>query len=192
MENKSSKSIQILLGIIAIVLVVIAVLLVQKNNKSSQTRILNNEQTDVASKSENTDTIVNPKLSPSVVPATQPANESTYLYRKHGFEIELPKGFIPQEIEGETGPTISIELPNSDGWLISVSDAVWWEKYNVIDQADFIRDQKVGNTLFKVYKYKDKSQEFYWFKQGNVAYIFNGKFETISKYMETFKFVGWN
>ncbi len=35
----------------------------------------------------------------------------TYSYKKHGFTIDLPKGFTPQEVQGETGPTTSISLP---------------------------------------------------------------------------------
>ena len=115
-------------------------------------------------------------------------NSETYTYKNHGFTIELPKGYVPQEIKGETGPTISIELPPK-GWLVYVSDATWWEKYNLEGQADFIRNQKIGNTIFKVYKFTGHSDEFYWFRQGNVGYVFNGD---VNKYMETFKFVGWN
>lgn len=114
---------------------------------------------------------------------------TTYKYFNHGFTIEFPKGFVPQEIEGETGPTISIELPSKKGWLIYVSDATFWEKYNITGQTNYIRDEKIGSTTFKVYKYTGQNEEFYWFRQGNVAYIFNGD---VREYMETFKFKGWS
>jgi hypothetical protein len=126
----------------------------------------------------------------SPVPAEQvtPSSSTTYTYSNHGFTIEFPKGYTPQEITGETGPTTSIELPNKKSWLIYVSDATWWEKYNITGQTTYIRDEKIGTTTFKVYKYTGQNEEFYWFRQGNVAYIFNGD---AREYMETFKFKGW-
>lgn len=114
----------------------------------------------------------------------------TYVYTSNGFSIELPEGYTPSEITGETGPTLSFELPT--GWLIYVSDADWWEQNNLVGQAIYLRDQKIGETVFKVYRYSGSSDgsEFYWFRQGNVAYLFNGT--DIEEFMETFRFVGWN
>lgn len=113
---------------------------------------------------------------------------STYTYKNHGFTMEVPTGFVPKEIQGETGPTWSIELPGG-GWLIYITDATWWEKYNITGQTDYIREQKIGTTTFKVYRYTGQTGEFYFFRQGNVAYMFNGN---VLEYMKTFKFVGWN
>lgn len=124
-----------------------------------------------------------------IVIANTMSSANTYIYKNHGFMMELPKGYVPQEVKGETGPTISIALPGDSGWLIYITDATWWEKYNLTGQATFIRNEKIGSTTFKVYKYPNANEEFYFFRQGNVAYVFNGDIE---QYMKTFKFVGWN
>lgn len=128
-------------------------------------------------------------ITPISTEQTNPSNSSTtYTYSNHGFAIEFPRGYTPQEIAGETGPTTSIELPNKKSWLIYVSDATWWEKYNITGQTTYIRDEKIGATTFKVYKNTGHDEEFYWYRQGNVAYIFNGD---AREYMKTFKFTGW-
>jgi hypothetical protein len=189
MENKSSKSIQVLLCIIAIVLVVIAVLLVRKNNNSSQTKILNDAQTDVTSKSENMDTIISSKPSPSSVPTTLPVNESTYLYRKHGFEITLPKNFNIS-YSGEPGNLNILNLPNN-GSLIYYKDASTREKElknSDIKLYDFIGEEKIGETIFQHYQLINTKENIFWYKKGAVGYEIIADKELI----ETFKFIGWN
>jgi hypothetical protein len=191
MQNNLSKTTQVFLGAITVLLIIIVFLLLRKNNNSN---ITPTPYISDSFESIETETKTKPTTNNQSGEATQQATSSANvsLYKSHGFEMELPKGFVPQEYKGETGPTISIELPNSIGWLIYVTDANWWEANNLVGQADFIRDQKIGTTTFKVYKYIGQDQEFYWFKQGNVAYMFNGDFNKISEYMKTFKFVGWN
>lgn len=108
--------------------------------------------------------------------------DDTYTYSKYGFSIELPKGFVPQEQESEGGPAISINLPQ--GGLSYISDATWWEKYNFQD-FKYLRDEKIGNTTFKVYSYN--SDIHYWFKQGNSGYEFSGNVDR--ELLETFKLV---
>ncbi len=119
-----------------------------------------------------------------------PPTKNTYTYKNHGFTIELPAGYIPYEEQSEGGPAISITLPT--GGLAYATDATWWEKYNIAPSYTFIKNQKIGETTFKVYTYSGIN--FYWFKQGNVGYEFGvddikkTKFEDMLK---TFKFVGW-
>lgn len=117
---------------------------------------------------------------------TDPVVAQTYTYKDHGFTMELPVGYVPQKVTGETGPTISIELPK--GWLVYVTNATWWEQNNLVGQATLLRTEKIGNTTFSVYKYDGQAEEFYWFRQGNVAYVFTSGAQ---EYMKTFKFVGW-
>jgi len=122
----------------------------------------------------------------TVVAPEEQEIKDTYTYTNHGFSIELPKEFIVQEIKSETLPTISIELPDRKGWVIYISDAKLWEKNNNFPgQMSYLRDEKIGETTFKVYF---DGETVYYFRQGNVAYLFNGNSR---EYMETFKFVGW-
>ena len=112
---------------------------------------------------------------------------ATYTYKNHGFTIELPNGFTPQEIQSEGGPSISIMLPR--GILVYVTNADFWEK-NDHTNFTYLEDKKIGDTTWKVYEYKGAYDmgTFYWFRQGNVGYEFNGG--DISQ-LDTFKFVGW-
>jgi hypothetical protein len=110
-------------------------------------------------------------------------NSSTYTYKNHGFTIELPKGYIPHEEQSEGGPATIITLPNSNR-LNYVSDASFWEEFN-IPQYQFIKNEKIGETLFKVYT--SSGITIYYFKQGNVAYEYVGDKNLLS----TFRFVGW-
>jgi hypothetical protein len=121
-------------------------------------------------------------------------NTDTYTYKDHGFTMELPKGYIPHEEESEGGPAIMIKLPV--GGLAYVTDATFWEKYNISPNS-YIKDEKIGDTIFKIYNYENT--KVYWFKKGNVGYEFSVvKFSTIKDTTElenlikTFKFVGWN
>ncbi len=109
--------------------------------------------------------------------------KETYTYTNHGFSIELPKGFVPKEVLSMDG-NIDILFPNST--LVYVPNVILWEKTAGLPQNRYIKDQKIGETTFKVYSYDDGM--FYWFKRGNVGYLFRAD---IIKDMETFKFVGW-
>ena len=119
---------------------------------------------------------------------------ATYTYTNHGFSIELPKGFIPKEEQSEGGPAYMITLPI--GGLAYVTDASFWEKYN-IPSYTYIKDQKIGNTTFKVYT--SLGNNLYWFKQGNVGYEFSVfKFGVttdttgLESLLKTFKYIGWS
>ncbi|OGI61815.1 hypothetical protein A2645_01025 [Candidatus Nomurabacteria bacterium RIFCSPHIGHO2_01_FULL_39_9] len=112
-------------------------------------------------------------------------NAISYTYTNHGFSIELPKGYVPVEQKSEGGPATSISLPNNSH-LSYVTDAAWWEQYNILPSYTYIKDEKIGAHTFKVYSYGNFT--FYWFKQGNVGYEFVGDIELL----KTFKFVGWS
>jgi hypothetical protein len=119
----------------------------------------------------------------SYVNIPSPVLPETYTYKNHGFTMQLPKGYIPEEIESEAGPSITIVFPN-ESYLSYVTNSKFWEEAN-IPVFTYIKDQKIGSTTFKVYTYS--GQTIYWFKQGNVGYQFSGDV----KLLETFKFVGW-
>lgn len=119
---------------------------------------------------------------------------STYTYKNHGFSIELPKGFIPKEEQSEGGPALMISLPV--GGLAYVSDASFWERYNIPNYT-YVKDQKIGDTTFKVYT--AQGSNLYWYKIGNVGYEFSvQKFGTttdttgLENLLKTFKFIGWS
>jgi len=115
---------------------------------------------------------------------------TTYIYKNHGFTIELPKGYVPQENASEGGPMITITLPN--GWITYITNASWWEQYN-LPEFVYVKDIQYGSTTFKMYKHKypEAGDDFYYFRQGNVAYaIYNGG-TTFFETLKTFKFVGW-
>lgn len=118
---------------------------------------------------------------------------NTYIYTNHGFSIELPKGFIPKEEQSEGGPALMISLPT--GGLAYVSDASFWEKYNIPNYT-YVTDKKIGNTTFKVYT--AQGSNLYWLKEGNIGYEFSvQKFGVttdttgLENLLKTFKFVGW-
>lgn len=118
-------------------------------------------------------------------------DKNTYIYKKHGFTIELPKGYVPNEYESEGGPYINIQLPQ-EGHLIYIANMDFWNKWALSDYS-YLRDQKIGTTTFKVYTAKNsvsnQNETFYLFSQGNVGFMFSGN---MVEYMKTFKFVGWN
>jgi hypothetical protein len=124
----------------------------------------------------------------SVVPkqAVLPTStlQATYTYKQHGFTMELPTGYIPQEQVSEGGPSISINLPNGSH-LTYITNASWWVE-KVLPDYTFVETRKIGNTLFNVYTYGP--QTIYWYKQGNVAYEFTGD----TNLLKTFAFGGWN
>ncbi|MEI7709296.1 MAG: PsbP-related protein [bacterium] len=126
-------------------------------------------------------------------------SKTTSTYTNHGFTIELPKGFTPKEEQSEGGPATMISLPV--GGLAYVTDALFWEKYNISNYT-YVKSQKIGETTFKVYT--AGGSNLYWFKQGNVGYEFSvQKFGStndtmnvdytiqLENLLKTFKFVGW-
>src|SRR5574343_352173 len=95
----NSKITQFLLGLIAVILIVIVVLLVRKNNTTPSV-------TDSTFDSLKDFQVTTQKV--SSVSTAQPvsdnvSNSKTYIYKNHGFQVELPKGFIPNETESEGG-----------------------------------------------------------------------------------------
>jgi hypothetical protein len=117
-------------------------------------------------------------------PAPIVSNSNITVYHNHGFTMELPVGYTPNEMESEGGPAISITLPNTSH-LSYVTDAAWWEQYN-LPSYQYVKNEKIGVTTFKVYTYSGKT--YYWFRQGNVGYEFFGD----KNLLKTFTFVGWN
>lgn len=116
-----------------------------------------------------------------------PAVLTTYTYTNHGFSIELPKGYIPHEEQAEGGPATIISLPV--GSLSYVSNSSFWEQYN-IPSYTYIKNQKIGDTTFKVYTYLGAT--FYWFKVGNIGYEFGGTDKAgLENLLKTFKYIGW-
>ena len=114
--------------------------------------------------------------------------KTTYTYKNHGFTIELPNGFIPEDRLAENGPAYIVSLPT--GGLTYVTDATWWEKYNITPSYTYLKSQKIGETTFTIYEYN--GLRFYWFRQGDVGYEFSGSDTTkLENLMKTFKFVGW-
>lgn len=108
--------------------------------------------------------------------------KDTYTYTNHGFSIELPKGFVPSERQGENIPSLLVSLPKGALVYGTVAD---WERFT-LPSYTYSKDQKIGETIFKVYTYDGVTS--YWFKQGNVSYEFNNVDPSI---LRTFKFVGW-
>lgn len=112
----------------------------------------------------------------------------TYIYKNHGFSIELPKLFTPKVEQATSGPAFLVSLPT--GSLTYVTDSIFWEKNN-IPSYTYIKDQKIGVTTFKVYSYLGAT--FYWFKKGNVGYEFGGTDKIgLENLLKTFRFVGWS
>lgn len=109
--------------------------------------------------------------------------KNTYTYTNHGFSIELPKGFVPTETTGEGGPGIHISLPGDS--IVYYPDSSYWTKY-VLPQYSYLKNEQIGNTLFKVYS--DGEFVIYWYQKGAVGYELHGNKNSF----ETFKFVGWN
>ncbi|MFA6393221.1 MAG: hypothetical protein WCW54_04015 [Candidatus Paceibacterota bacterium] len=110
----------------------------------------------------------------------------TYTYKNHGFTIELPKGYTPHEEQAEGGPAIMITLPNNSG-INYLTDMNWWNKVDYFGDKKYLKDEKIGETLFKVYKEKDSNVLTYSYLKGNIGYVFYGD----KSLLETFKFIGW-
>lgn len=124
----------------------------------------------------------------------------TYIYRKnYGFEIELPREFIPAERDAEGVEGLVISMPQ-DIELLYATNPSTWEKYN-IPSFTYIKDQKIGETTFKIYKHDPSGKSYgYWFNWGNgvyeefnVGYEFSGTDKVkLEELLRTFRFVGWS
>ncbi len=125
------------------------------------------------------------------------SNLKTYTYTKHGFSIELPKGFIPKEEQSEGGPALMISLPT--GGLAYVTDTSFWEKYYInIPGYTYVKDEKIGDNIFKVYSAQlgNIYWNIYWLKKGNIGYefsLFKFSIETnetgLKNLLKTFKLI---
>ena len=118
----------------------------------------------------------------SIPHVSSDSNNNTYTYTNHGFSIELPKWYIPKEEQAEGGPATMITLPQ--GNMSYITDVSHWEKY-VIPEYTFVRDEKIGETIFKTYRYGGVTM--YWYKKGNIGYEYSGDIQQL----QTFKYVGW-
>lgn len=166
---------KILLSIIILIILGILVFNFYKNSKIDPNSFIDKPTENVVA----TTTLNN---------TNSPTSSTTFLYKNHGFSIELPKGYVVKEQKSEGGPAISISLPVSN--LSYVTDSLFWEE-NAIPSYTYIKDEKIGQTLFKVYTYSGNN--VYWFKQGKVGYEFIGREKVeLEKLIETFKFIGWN
>lgn len=115
-------------------------------------------------------------------------SKETYIYKNHGFTIELSKNRVPSE-----QPVAGIPYENmiyfGDGNILTyITDVSLREsqKEKMLSNYNYLRDEKIGITTFKVYSYNGST--LYYFRQGNVGYEYIGDKELL----KTFKFVGWN
>jgi hypothetical protein len=175
MENKSKLNTVLLVIIIILLIVILGYFFLGDSRKKENTDLVNNLSQE---EGQTLDTNISNNVSSS---------KNTYTYSNHGFNLELPKGYVPKEDKAGAAPALIISLPV--GSLSYITDASFWEKYN-IPSYTYIKDQKIGETTFKVYTYSGAT--FYWFKKGNVGYEFGGT-DTIGleNLIKTFKFVGW-
>lgn len=193
----NSKITQFLLGLIAVILIVIVVLLVRKNNTTPSV-------TDSTFDSLKDFQVTTQKV--SSVSTAQPvsdnvSNSKTYIYKNHGFQVELPKGFIPNETESEGGPYISMNLPDF-GQLVYVTNVSFVKNLGgycaaFAGQGTYVGKEKFGTNSFDHWSCTNGNitVETYVFEQGNIAYVFmpdNGPItESFRNVMETFKYIGF-
>lgn len=115
--------------------------------------------------------IDSPKETPS-------APRTTYTYRKHGFTMELPNGYVPREEQSATGPALNISLPNNSN-LRYIGNSPFWVQ-SVIPEYTYTGTQKIGGTTFSVYSYN--GQTFYWYNTGTVGYEYFGDTELLKTF----------
>jgi hypothetical protein len=112
--------------------------------------------------------------------------KDTYAYTNHGFSIELPKGFVPQETKNRTEASITITLPGENR-LVYVTDL------SSMDFGDAVlkntKSEKIGSTVFTVSSHNNGNYT-YSFTRGNIEYQFMGD-TSLLELLKTFKFVGW-
>lgn len=132
-------------------------------------------------------------LIPIVIEATQTTGTKTYA--NHGITLEFPANFTPHEEDAEGGPYTIVTLPNQGGQLRYIRDYSFWQTY---EGSSYVSNgtEKIGTTTFSKYTFSNQAtppsnEEFYFFKQGNVGYLFPAN-ATTKELLKTFKFVGWN
>lgn len=116
---------------------------------------------------------------------------NTYTYTNHGFSIELPKGFVPNEEQSEGGPSTTISMPLNN-MIVYVTNADFWERHNFssIEEGNICEKGNIviGNKTFKTCKDNySNNPEFYWLRVGNIGYEIHGN----KNDFKTFKFIGW-
>lgn len=116
---------------------------------------------------------------------------NTYTYTNHGFSIELPKGFVPNEEQSEGGPSTTISMPLNN-MIVYVTNADFWERHNFssIEEGNICEKGNIviGNKSFKTCKDNySNNPEFYWLRVGNIGYEIHGN----KNDFKTFKFIGW-
>lgn len=186
MENNKTWSTTMVLSLILTLVVGIFIGILIGINKKNTTKEVEMPVVTTPVTNGNT-TAMQPKPSTTTGGQPQPippvVASTTYTYKAHGFTMELPKGFVPNEMESEGGPSVSISLPNNSA-MSYVTNASFWEQYTIAGYQ-FVKNETIGTTTFKVYTYGGHTM--YWFKQGNVGYEFSGD----ANLLKTFKFVGW-
>ncbi|MEI6352345.1 MAG: hypothetical protein WCO35_00170 [Candidatus Nomurabacteria bacterium] len=157
-----------ILPIIIVIILVLLVLFFYKNSKNDS------------------DNFINKPIENTVATTTLNSGDSstTYLYKNHGFSIELPKGYVvPTESVNGRGTYTEIYFPNST--MTYITDVV--NQDNNLSKFENKGEEKIGDTTFKIYFNKSMNAYLYWFKQGKVGYLFSGDKDLL----KTFKFIGW-
>lgn len=129
-------------------------------------------------------------------PVTQTDNQNaarsiTYTYSNHGFSIELPIGSTPKKFDETDGGDISYFLFRGV-YLDYSRRASWWEKNKLIKYT-YMRDQKIGETTFKVYLWDNGTH--YWFRNEESGYDFlatDNNESKLEELLKTFKFFNGN
>lgn len=93
----------------------------------------------------------------------------TDTYSNHGFSMEVPAGYVPNEVESEGGPSTMIGFPN--GFILYVFNTDFWEE-EVLSTYSYVKDEKIGENIFKVYM--TDAENIYWIKNGKNGYEFHG------------------
>jgi hypothetical protein len=142
METKSSKSIQILLGIIAIALIAIVVFLVKKNNNSLPTKISDNIPADATSKSENINVLQNTEKSTEFIQYTNSVGSFNYKKSVKVFSLKDSPNIIKIGLS-ENDPNLeTVEfLPDMSGMDVTP----------YLDNADY-KNEVHGNNSFEVFE----------------------------------------
>lgn len=193
MQNKFSKFIKVLLGILAVLCIALVIVVIVHIKSNLPLDTITDQDYDELAKQ------VQQKQAEGLEKNNSDEVKSeTYLYKNHGFQIELPKGFVPNEMESEGGPYLFIQLPDG-GSIIQVGNvgfvkdlggyckAIQGGGDSIISKTPVI----FGSSPF--YLHTCEMEEFYVFEQGNVAYVFRmGNYDAhATDIIKTFKFVGW-
>lgn len=196
MQNKFSKFIKVLLGILAVLCIALVIVVIVHIKSNLPLDTITDQDYDELAKQ------VQQKQAEGLEKNNSDEVKSeTYLYKNHGFEIELPKGFIPNETESEGGPYISMNLPDF-GQLVYVTNVSFVKNLGgycaaFAGQGTYVGKEKFGTNSFDHWSCTNGNitVETYVFEQGNIAYVFmpdNGPItESFRNVMETFKYIGF-